>query len=213
MVANEHSQMVCKQEIPLALVRNQSVTIPPSSNPTVIPDEIFANLTPIFVIRNPVFAIPSNYGLFIQVSQLRPGGEDWKLATGVPIQRHLFDHFRERNGGRPPLVVDGDDVIWRTDELRNNLARALSLDPEGFSSVWEATPQEKRQESPILRSFLQTIDDSTGIERPSEHRPDADIGRAYAKWVDGYGQEAADQLRATVEVNMPHYEYMAQFKI
>lgn len=193
------------------MLRDQSLQLSPSSNPTVIPDDIFNSLTPVFVIRNPIYAVPSNYLTFRQTSQVRPGGEDWQLANGIMFQRRLFDHFRSI--GRPPVVVDGDDVIWRTDELRDNLCRALGLDPNGISSSWEAVPQDKRSKHDIIRYFLQTIDDSTGIMYPSEQRPIPDLDQAYKKWVSQYGQEVADQLQINVKENVPHYEYMAQFKI
>lgn len=205
--------MVYKQDITLALIRNQNVDIPVSSNPTVIPNHIFDSLVPVFVIRNPIHAVPSNYIGFKETSKLRPGGEDWKLITGVPLQRRLFDHFRERNNGKYPLVVDGDDVVWRTAELRDNLCQALDLDSSGISSSWDVTPQDKRHEHSLIRYFLQTIDDSTGIEYPSGERPEANLDKAYEKWVGEYEQEVADLLRSTAEENMPHYEYMAQFKL
>lgn len=207
--------MVLKQDVLFALLRGEIATIPAwITNPTVIPDHIFNIVTPIFVVRNPVFAAPSNYIMFSQTSNLRPdGGEDWRAVTGVPLQRQLFDHFRQRNNGKPPLVIDGDDVVWRTNELRDNLSQALGLDAKGFSSTWEPVPAGKRNEHPVLRAFLQTIDDSTGIERSGEKRPDATPQKAYEKWVGEYGQELADQLRLTVETNMPHYEYMSQFKM
>lgn len=183
------------------------------SNPTMIPDPIFDVLTPIFIIRNPIHAVPSNYINFRQSSQLRINGEDWRLVTGIPLQRRLFDHFHNRRGGNCPIVVDGDDVVWRTDELRDKLSRALDLDPEGLSSVWEAVPEDQRPKGPVMQYFLQTINDSTGIIRSSKQRPEADLNMAYQKWVEEHGQKIAEQLRATVEENMPHYEYMVQFKI
>lgn len=213
MVINEHVQFTYKQEVALALIRNENSLISPSSNPTLIPDHVFSELTPIFVIRNPVHAVPSNYVSLRQTSQVGIDGEDWKLVNGVPLQRRLFDHFQECNKGTSPLVVDGDDVIWRTDELRDSLSRALDLDPKGLSSVWEAVPQDERDENPIMRHFLQVIDDSTGIVRPSEQRPDSDLDAAYRKWTVEYGQDAADRLRATVDENMPHYLHMIKFKI
>lgn len=211
-VAKEHTQNVHKQEITFASIRNEPVDIPVSSNPTVIPDHIFATLTPLFIIRKPVFSVPSNYIAAVDTTAIRPGGEDWKLMNAVPLQRQLFDHFCKRDG-HPPFVVDGDDVIWRNEEVRDKLAQFLDIDPQGFSQTWQPVPEDERSEDTMLRYFLQTIDDSTGIERNSEEPPDPDLNKAYTKWSAKYGQEVADQLRGTVEGNMPHYEHMARFKI
>lgn len=203
--------MVYKQEVSLAIIRDQ-VPTPVPSNPTVIPDHILGSVTPVFIIRNPAFAVPSNYTALERASHFRPGDEGWKLATGMQLQRRLFDFFNDRDG-RPPLVVDGDDVIWRTESVRDGLCHALELDPQGLSETWEPVPEHQRPKEPLLRHFLHAIDGSTGIEHPSQTPPDPDLVKAHNKWIENYGREVADQLKLTVEANMPHYEYMREFKV
>lgn len=184
------------------------------SNPTVIPDHIFNKLVPVFVIRNPVFSVPSLHQGYHHGPgfSTRFGGEIWNMGSGTALQRRLFDYFVDRDG-KPPLVVDGDDTVWRTAELQYKLPEALNIEPGGLSDQWEAVPLEKRHGLEVVRRFLQTIDESTGIEHPSKNPPDPNLDKAYMKWVDQCGEDHAKELKSAVELNMPHYEYMAQFKI
>lgn len=203
--------MVYKQDVSLAIIRNQILT-PAPSNLTVIPDHILESVTPVFVIRNPVFAVPSNYTALERTSHFRPGDEGWKLATGMQLQRRLFDFFNDRDG-RPPLVIDGDDVVWRTEPVRDGLCQALEIDPQALSETWEPVPEHQRSKDPLIKHFLHSIDESTGIERPSQTHPEPDLVKTHNKWVEKYGRGVADQIKLTVEENMSHYEYMRQFKV
>ncbi|KAM3427782.1 hypothetical protein NHJ13734_008860 [Beauveria thailandica] len=115
--------------------------------------------------------------------------------------------------GRTPIVIDGDDAVWRTQQLGDALSRALNIDPGHFSEVWDPVPENQRSKSPLLNYFLKTINDSKGVERPSPTPPLPDLNKAYREWVDEFGVEWADDMRSTVERNMPHYEYLRQFNI
>lgn len=203
--------MVHKQDITLAVIRDEDL-VPSPDNPTVIPDHIFETLTPVFIIRNPVFSTPSNYKGFAETSTIRPGDEDWKAITAIKLQRRLFDYFKLREG-RAPLVIDGDDVVWRTKEVGKGLCQALDIDFEGLTESWEAVPENERSDDPVIKYFLQTIDDSTGIERSTVSPPDADVEKAHSKWVEAYGEDVAKELMITAKANMPHYDYLRQFKI
>lgn len=207
-VANEHCQMVLKQDVALAMIRNEKV--PKLSNLTEIPDSVFDILKPVFIIRNPVFSIPSNYVSLGKTSDIRPGDEAWDLMTGTPLQRHLFDLFRERDG-HPPLVFDGDDVVWNTEEMGRKICEALNLDPSGISEKWEAKPEAERSSDPLIRHFLLDSDNSTGIIRGTHAPPDGNLERAYETWVAKFGEDAAKVLEQRAQRNMVDYEYLKQY--
>lgn len=204
--------MILQQDITFSVIRNSQDLSKSELNPTVIPDHIFNTLRPVFIIRNPVFSVLSCYVSFSQETQVRPGEEDWETITDLRLQRLVFDCIKE-NRGVAPIVVDGDDVVWRTQELGKALGRALDLDPQGFSDRWDAVPKDRRSKWPIIRHFLATIDASTGVERTSPIRPDPDLETAFRKWTELYGAEVAGALKETAEKNMPHFEYLRQFKI
>ena len=201
--------MIQKQDVDLAIIRKHS-TLPSYSNPTVIPDAVFDTLTPIFIIRHPVFSVPSNYSSLLETSAIRPGDEDWDLITGIGIQRHLFDFFRRRDS-QPPLVIDGDDTVWKTPEIGKKVCEALRIGTSGISDQWQAVPEDQRSKDPLLRHFLQVSDNSTGIVRTTDAPPDNNLERECEKWIESYGSDVAKLLKQRVEENMPHYDYMKQF--
>lgn len=209
LVMNEHSQLMLKHDLLYAI--RDGKEIPDLTNPTVLPDDMIRDAFPIFVIRNPVFSVPSNYAIFKTTSTIRPGDFSWNIATGSNLQRMLFDKIKVQHG-QPPLVVDGDDVVWRAEDVSDAVCRALGLDG-GLSDTWDPVPKERRHWSSSIRMFLQMIDDSTGIQRVTGDRPDTDIDKAHVKWKGEYGEEAANGIKETVEKNMEHYEYLLQFKV
>lgn len=210
-MANEHCQMVCRQEVVLPLLRNDATLPSMSSNPTYIPDDIFDSLTPIFIIRHPVLAVASNYEMFTATSNIRPGDDGWIRPTCLRTQRFVFDYFFQRDG-KAPLVVDGEDVVWRTD-IGSKVCEALGIDGSKLREEWEPVPQEERIKDPLVSRFTQVSDDSTGIHRKKGVRPEISLEQAVKEWEGKYGKDVAVRLRATVEENMEHFEYMNRWKI
>lgn len=86
--------------------------------------------------------------------------------TWLYFSRILFDLFKSQ--GRSVIVVEGDDVVNRTKEMTDNVCNAIGIDPEGVTQTWKTTPEEDRHPNVIIRAFLSTIYDSTGVERSAE---------------------------------------------
>ena len=166
MLASEHCLSVIKQDLMLSLVRGQSCNLAElPTNPTVIPDNLFNTLRPVILIRNPLRQVQSNLeGSFDANPQMRPGDEDFTNTSSLALSRYLFEDFRKK--GMDPVVVDGDDVVWRTEDMKVKLCYALGLNPGLVCDKWEPVPLEDRPTIPMMVSYLQTIHDSTGIERP-----------------------------------------------
>ena len=98
-------------------------------------------------------------------SQCRPGDEDFTLITSAGHSRWLFEHFRHLRG-QPPIVVDGEDVLWRTQELGDKFCNALGLELNGLKDQWDPFPAEQKHPNPFVAAMTNTMTDSTGIERP-----------------------------------------------
>ena len=208
LIAKEHCQIVMKQEITLASIFDASNIPFHASNPTDIADELFATLIPVFIIRHPVFSIISNYEAF--GGAIEPGSPQWRCLTETSLQRRLFDLFSQKLG-HPPVVVDGDDVIWRSAEVGKRLCQGIGIGGT-LSETWEPRPLEDRHYLEAIRQLLATSDDSTGIIR-QPMRSIADIEKSEALWLESFGGKVAGELSATLERSLPHYTYMAQFKI
>lgn len=137
------------------------------TNPTHIPDSIFSTLNPIILIRHPILQTDSSYRILLQYGfENRPADEDFALHQSTRSTKFLFDMFKAQ--GRQPVVVDGEDLLHRTEALTKALCEklGLGLDPRDFKDVWAKTPEAKIPQHPLVRGFTNTIHSSTGIERP-----------------------------------------------
>lgn len=143
---------------------------------------------------------------------IRASDEDFEILCSYGPMRRLFDHYRSQ--GVEPIVVDGDDIVFRTEEVKGVLAAKLGVKEEGLRETWEEWPEEDRHENPLMKMFLSTIYASRGIERPEGgKRREWDLEETVRMWEGKYGGEEAGRLRKLVEVNMPHWEYLNGFKV
>ena len=137
-------------------------------NPTYLPDWLFQTIIPILVIRHPIYTVPSYYRSVTAVSVIRPSDDEFTFCTSFRFIKMLFDLLRSENAGKPPIVVDGDDLLWRTDELMARLSEHVGIEKGGFRTQWDPTPESERSKNPIIAGFTKTMHDSKGIERPGE---------------------------------------------
>ncbi|OCL14732.1 hypothetical protein AOQ84DRAFT_280435, partial [Glonium stellatum] len=202
---------VLKQTVMLSIVRNEITEASQLPvNPTEISDWLFNTLTPIFVIRNPMLQIPSLYRGMTEGTQIRPGDEDFIIMSTLKCSRLLFENSRAN--GRHPITVDGDDVLWRTQDVASGVCKILKIDPLELREKWKPmTLQEHTW--PALREFTKTIQESTGIERPAARPKDPSLDTEFRKWANQWGADIAAQLKERVVAEMPHYYYMSQFKV
>lgn len=176
-----------------------------------MPDDMFEASVPVFIIRHPVFAVKSLWAVMSANKSLyRPSGDMWKLMTAVALQRQLIEYLQKKTG-KNPIIIDGDDVVLRPEELATKLCSALGISDK-LSSSWTVTPESERPKDAIVRQFLKDIDESTGIIRLDE-APEIKLSKVHQAWVEGYGQKTADELKQRVEDVIPHYEYLKQFAL
>lgn len=204
--------MICiaKPDIAIAYAKQQD--LPKVSNPTILSDENFRDAIPLFVIRHPVASVPSIYKLLMATTLVRPGSEAWRWMNGTGLQRYFVDIIKERDG-KAPLIIDGDDVVWRTEEVGKAVSAAIGIDEKLLSTTWQPTPEKLAEYSEFRKYTTKVIHESSGINKPAGPRPDYDLDKAVAEWKESYGEVVAEQLKQTVEEVMPHYEYMKQLAI
>ena len=165
---NEHCLIALKHDVALDLIRTDSNTFTTSAlNPTYLPDNVFNTIAAVIVIRNPLYQVPSLYESFAADSKCRPGDEDFAIAASAKTYRLLFDVLRSQR--RTVIVVDGDDVLWRTADLAANVCVALGIDSGSVTDWWDPIPESGRPlDNPIVLAWTKTIWESSGIERPAE---------------------------------------------
>ena len=172
LFTNEHGICFVNVDIQLDLIRKRDEGFPPFErplpNPLPVPDHILDKFTPIVLIRHPVLQVDSLWRSMLVNSQCRPGDEDFDLITSTRHSRLLFEYFRHARGGKVPIVVDAEDVLWRTKELGDKLCTAVNLAPGGFKDTWDPMPEEQKSSNWFVRAMTTTMTESIGIERPDK---------------------------------------------
>ncbi|KAK3722487.1 hypothetical protein LTR37_002479 [Vermiconidia calcicola] len=215
VLSNEHWFNLLKTDVFVDLVRGnvpEPAGLP--KNPTHIPNDIFETLTPIFMIRHPVIAVRSLWRDAQWFSKQLPGEDDFDVIVLNKYQRLLFDFFKAQ--GRTAIVVDGEDILWRTQDMVKGLCAALGggIDPAGFSETWDPTSKEELERMhPVIATLTKDIQESRGIGRPDVKPGEPSLDAQVQKWSDEHGASIADQLRGLVLENMSHYEYLKQFAV
>lgn len=146
----------------MAILRDQPFDIP--RNPTYIPDIIYDTLSPIVLFRNPIIHITSLHRDLLNGTQIRPGDETFTLTTSLAFTRHLYDQLRDQ--GRNPILIDAEDLLWRTQELGEKLCAALGIE-NVLSEKWDPTPEDQRPTHPAIAQWTKDIHESNGILRPA----------------------------------------------
>jgi hypothetical protein len=102
------------------------------------------------------------------MTAVRPGDEDFDMICMNKPLRLLFDYFRAQR--RRPVVVDAEDILWRTEDMSRCLCASLgTIDSRGLHDTWEPASQEEvRLMNPVMVMMMKNILESSGIERPSE---------------------------------------------
>ncbi|KXS94574.1 hypothetical protein AC578_7524 [Pseudocercospora eumusae] len=84
---------------------------------------------------------------------------------------------------------------------------------KGLGEKWEATPREEGEGmNPLVYTLTKTIHDFRGIER-GEKSEQPDLDKQHEQWRGAHGDEVARQLLELAENALPHYGYLASFKI
>ncbi|KAF7186493.1 hypothetical protein HII31_12195 [Pseudocercospora fuligena] len=190
-----------------------------TSNPTRYPDDFFRSLTPIFLIRHPALVIPSYYKQQRDTLHLEASDECLTAFTTQRFTRLVFDVFRAKAGSdEPPLVIDAKDLVHETMLTMEKLCERLGLDPNGVQYNWSPVPPDQWPNMPMSELGMLFFTDLWGSGRVYGSGEKAmedtlDLDHETKKWSDEFGEDTAKHLRRLVDEDMPHYEYMKQFKI
>ena len=104
--------------------------------------------------RGSVLMIQSIYNSMSALTQCRPGGENFDLITSWHFARLIFEYFRLSRKAIP-IVVDGEDILWRTEELGRNFCEAVGIDSSGLKERWDTLPAEWWARNPFI--FAMTV--------------------------------------------------------
>lgn len=86
------------------------------------------------------------------------------LATGLPQQVEIFEQVADRTG-RPPPVVDADDLLQRPEPMLRALCAALDVPFSARMLWWPAGP--RATDGVWAKHWYDRVEQSTGFEAPA----------------------------------------------
>ncbi|KAK3707707.1 hypothetical protein LTR37_011884 [Vermiconidia calcicola] len=208
-------------------------------NATCFSTEFLDSVTPIFLIRHPALSMPSFYRKAKTISYNEVDEEVFRLTTTYFWSRAIFDsyvlrsktgtasngiyvtngepsHIRTPNEGScTPIVIDAADVIYNTEATVAALCRRLQIDYDGVQLTWDPVPEAERPADLVMQHYLADLQNSRGIERRSDKPAEEcmNLDKVQLGWATEFGEETAKSLRSLVDVEIPNYEYLYQFKL
>jgi hypothetical protein len=226
-----------KRDILLSTLRSKDIHASRSSNPTVIPDDLLKLFNPIIFIQHPAIVVPA----WLRVAKTEYGSytvddDDFTIWTSLRWSRLLFDHLRSSTHLKQssstrvdsahstqsarfqpeivatrPYVIDAADVENNTYATLAAVCRLLGIEFSGGNSTYLS------YFSRAAEAFKKAIPDSLlkvfGSSVLSTSAYSIDIDREMVQWREEFGDQAAKMLKAKVEDDMPHYEYLKSFRL
>ncbi|KIK64801.1 hypothetical protein GYMLUDRAFT_160529, partial [Collybiopsis luxurians FD-317 M1] len=182
----------------------------PLPNPTLFPDRLVAKLSPVIVIRNPMFVCPS----WVRVSSTFGGtvfDTESAVIGNLRWQRILYDFYRAYYDGTDPeryknwpIVIDGDKLVEDPEGQMKKFCSLVGLIESGIQYSWESSDSSNRYHSDrVLGAFLGTIMESKGdyLKVPS-------LEDQVKKWTAEWNVEVAQKMKEAVISALEDYEYL-----
>ncbi|KIK70301.1 hypothetical protein GYMLUDRAFT_151596 [Collybiopsis luxurians FD-317 M1] len=192
---------------------------PPFPNPTMLPDRLVATMSPVIIIRHPIFTYPSYVRAF---SVIRESGlkTEFSLMATYRWQRIIYDFYRAYyNQTDPagkkdwPVVIDGDKLVEDTEGQMKKFCALVGLTESEIQYSWDSLG---RPTDRFLDSFMGTINESTGVIKGSvslafESRESSgipELNEQVKKWTAEWNEEVARKIEEAVESSIGDYEYL-----
>lgn len=196
-------------------------------NPTFLPDEFLKTISPIMLYRHPARFIPSFWRVHMKAKHdISVHDGEFSVEASLRWVRLLFDWYADHVTGRPslrsdrgeefgswPILVEGDDVVHDPGTMQR-LSGLVGLDPKYIQYEWEVTPPEilDTHDEPSL-AFWGTLWTSQGVTKPGVRDPDIDVVEEREKLIEEFGPDIGGALAKYVELAMPDYHYLRQYRL
>ncbi|KAL8871954.1 MAG: hypothetical protein Q9198_007302 [Flavoplaca austrocitrina] len=172
----------------------------------------------VFLIRNPVAAIPSLYRCFIPPLSAQTG--DTMLdptELGYRELRILFDYLRDKNGV-VPLVIDADDLLADPEALLRPLCDDLKIPYSSSMLEWPA-PEDRAFALSLFEKFAGYHEDALNSKsfipkgNGKKHAGPQPKEKLNDIWKSRYGSEGMRIIRSAVDACRDDYEYLRPFRM
>ncbi|KAF7190422.1 hypothetical protein HII31_08136 [Pseudocercospora fuligena] len=206
--SREHRTGVMKFEVVQELLQKGSMDKPPR-NPTYIPDELFFSMrNPAILIRHPALVVPSYFRAQNVKQKYAIGDEIVKAWTMQSSAKFLYEHLLAL--AINPVVVDGDDVMYKSSDLCAKLCALWQLDPSGVRFEWQEG-SEVEKSFPLSDGYMNVTFGSKGIVQREPKIVDIDVEES--RWRHEFGEETAAAMRVLVDADLADYEYLKARKL
>jgi hypothetical protein len=194
-----------------------SLGAPEPGNPTTIPLDVLRKFHFTFLIRHPRRAIPSYYRCTIPPLDKVTGFDHFMPnEAGYEELVRFFDYLIEQGiVDRDHLtVLDADDMLDNPEGTIRAYCDRTGIDFKPEMLVWtqEDTDFAKCQFEK-WNGFHDDAIKSSSLQARTHKQKEVTVESENQEWVNKYGVEAQKVIRATVDANIPHYEYLKQFCI
>ncbi|KAF8827250.1 hypothetical protein HHX47_DHR5001061 [Lentinula edodes] len=188
----------------------------PVPNPTLLPDRLLASMSPIIIIRHPIFT----YTSYIRAASVFGGtgiDSEFPLMATYRWQRIIYDFYREYYDktdleGRKhwPIVIDGDKLVEDTKGQMEKFCALTGIDETQIQYSWNASNEPVEG---VYRAFVGTIKESTGVIKTPKSSEPLNVEEYVEKWTEEFDETVAQRLKEAVEASIEDYEYLFKASI
>ncbi|KAF7585772.1 hypothetical protein BBP40_010145 [Aspergillus hancockii] len=202
-------------------LKDLPVEMPP--NPTILPNEFLRQVSPTFLIRNPILSFPSHYramrdSWFGSTDTFQENGRCY-LTFNMTIRwsRMMYDWYallmqrlnHDHGVKRWPIVLDADDIMTSPDVVIH-YCNFVGLDPSKLKFRWKPTKKDGLVNvDPEFLRMKDTLHASDGVMQ-DKVATGLVLENEAIKWAKEFGEAEAVKLVNWVKAAMPDYEYMKE---
>jgi len=184
-------------------------------NPTVLPLSVLKKFTYTFLIRHPRRSVPSYWRCCVPPQNEITGFTHFMPnEAGYEELRRLFDYLLEQGiiERDQVVVVDADDMLDNPEATIKDYCERTGIDYSPQMLEWDDEDKEHAVER--FEKWAGWHDDaieSSKLRARTHAQKSSTVESENEEWIQKYGEEAQKIIRATVDENIPHYEYLKQF--
>ncbi|KAI1085754.1 P-loop containing nucleoside triphosphate hydrolase protein [Whalleya microplaca] len=199
-------------------------------NPTVIPLKTLKQFHWTFLIRHPRRGIPSYFRCCVPPLDDVTGFKQFMPnEAGYAELRRLFDYLREKKIVGPSVagqvrekkeegeinitMIDADDLLDQPQPVVEAFCRETGIDYRPDMLTWDDEENQKYVSDAFAKwiGFHNDAIHSTNLSARTHAHKIVTEESENEEWRQKYGEEAQKVIRACVDENVPHYEYLKSF--
>ncbi|KAI1333790.1 P-loop containing nucleoside triphosphate hydrolase protein [Xylariaceae sp. FL0016] len=202
-----------------------------TGNPTVLPLEILKKFKWTFLIRHPRRGIPSFYRCCVPpLDEVTGFKEFFPNEAGYVELRRLFDYLREQkmvgpslagetNGASsdetPITVIDADDLLDQPEPVIRAFCREAEIPFTPDMLKWDDAENQEYVANAFAKwiGFHNDAIESTCLSARKHGQKVITEESENEEWRQKYGEKGMKVIRACVDENIPHYDYLKSFAI